>query len=136
LANASLTVIKALSPDRLCSAANNVWGRRFSFPIDDRQGVRLDGVASRRCGSEHGSEGHSSRPYAATQGIAMRPSPVSETAPTVPEPGTAEAIALGCTCRVIAHQAASEEAEPAGMLLVPDANCPIHSTPTQPWQAN
>ncbi len=45
----------------------------------------------------------------------------------VPEPGTIEAIEFGCTCRVIALRSATDEAEPAGMLMVTDANCPLHS---------
>src|SRR5260370_36065017 len=34
---------------------------------------------------------------------------------TVPEPGTMEAIELGCTCRVIGQVAATDELEPAGV---------------------
>jgi hypothetical protein len=44
----------------------------------------------------------------------------------VPQPGTAEAIELGCTCRAIAHVSDTDEAEPAGMLAVPNADCPLH----------
>ena len=51
-------------------------------------------------------------------------------------PGTTEAIELGCTCRVIAHQSATDEAEPAEMLTVPDANCPLHAIPTRPNQTD
>ena len=29
-----------------------------------------------------------------------------------PEPGTTEAVALGCTCYVVAHQSATDEADP------------------------
>jgi hypothetical protein len=36
------------------------------------------------------------------------------------------AIELGCTCHSIAHNSATDEREPAGMLLVPDSNCPLH----------
>jgi hypothetical protein len=49
----------------------------------------------------------------------------------LPRPGTAEAIELGCTCRLIGHQSNTEELEPAGMLLAPDANCPLHGTAAQ-----
>ncbi len=45
----------------------------------------------------------------------------------VPEPRRIEAIEFGCTCRVIAHQPATDKAEPAGMLMVTDANCPLYS---------
>ena len=36
-----------------------------------------------------------------------------------PEPGTTEAVALGCTCHVVAHLSATDEAEPSGMLIAP-----------------
>jgi hypothetical protein len=49
----------------------------------------------------------------------------------LPKPGTAEAIALGCTCRVIGHESHTDEQEPAGMLAAPDANCPIHGAAAQ-----
>ena len=66
----------------------------------------------------------------------MRPLAGSEMPSMLPEPGTTEAIELGCTCRLIAHQSATDEAEPAGMLTVPDANCPLHAIPTRPNQAD
>jgi hypothetical protein len=65
----------------------------------------------------------------------MRPLAGSEMPSMLPEPGTTEAIELGCTCRVIAHQFATDEAEPAGMLTVPDTNCPL-TIPTRPNQAD
>ena len=46
----------------------------------------------------------------------------------VPAPGTTEAMELGCTCRLIAHEQAGQEREPAGMLIDPDPNCPLHGT--------
>ncbi len=46
----------------------------------------------------------------------------------LPRPGTTEAIELGCTCRLIAHEAKADEAEPAGLLVAPDPSCPIHGT--------
>jgi hypothetical protein len=49
----------------------------------------------------------------------------------LPKPGTAEAIELGCTCRVISHDSHTDEPEPAGMLAAPDANCPIHGAAAQ-----
>jgi hypothetical protein len=51
------------------------------------------------------------------------PTPIS----MLPEPGTTEAIELGCTCHSITHSSATDEREPAGMSLVPDANCPLHA---------
>jgi hypothetical protein len=45
---------------------------------------------------------------------------------SLPEPGTTEAIEPGCTCRSIGHSSATDEQEPAGMLMVPDPNCPLH----------
>jgi hypothetical protein len=45
-----------------------------------------------------------------------------------PAPGTTEALELGCTCQFIARDAASQEREPAGMLIEPDPNCPLHGT--------
>ena len=53
----------------------------------------------------------------------------SEMPSMLPDPGTTEAIEFGCTCRVIAHQSATDEAEPAEMLTVRDANCPLHAIP-------
>jgi hypothetical protein len=38
----------------------------------------------------------------------------------VPPPGTTEAQELGCTCHVIAHEAATQEREPAEVLIDPD----------------
>ncbi|MGY8665684.1 hypothetical protein Q3C01_25445 [Bradyrhizobium sp. UFLA05-109] len=49
----------------------------------------------------------------------------------LPKPGTAEAIALGCTCAVIAHDSKTDELEPSGMLAAPDANCPVHGAAAQ-----
>jgi hypothetical protein len=51
-----------------------------------------------------------------------------EMLPMVPEPGTTEAIELGCTCQVIGHQSALDEAEPSSMLTIPSADCPLHTT--------
>jgi hypothetical protein len=50
---------------------------------------------------------------------------------TLPPPGTAEAIAQGCTCRVVGHDAKLEEAGPSGMISAPDANCPLHGSDAQ-----
>ncbi len=50
---------------------------------------------------------------------------------SAPPPGTTEAIAQGCTCRLIAHEAKTDEAEPAGVLVSPDPNCPVHGTAPQ-----
>ena len=50
---------------------------------------------------------------------------------SLPQPGTHEAIELGCTCRVVSHDAKLEEAGPSGMLTAPDANCPVHGTTAQ-----
>jgi hypothetical protein len=49
-----------------------------------------------------------------------------------PAPGTAEAVELGCTCRLIAHQSGTDEKEPAGMLMELNSNCPLHATAIQP----
>jgi hypothetical protein len=46
----------------------------------------------------------------------------------VPAPGTTEALELGCTCQIIAHESASLEREPAGLLIDPNPNCPLHGT--------
>ena len=54
----------------------------------------------------------------------------------LPEPGTTEATEVGCTCRVIAHQSTTDEAEFVGMLTVPDSNCPLHAIPTRLNQAD
>ncbi len=59
----------------------------------------------------------------------MRMSPTLDY--TVPPPGTAEAIELGCTCPVIRHETKAHELEPAGMLAAPDANCPVHGSAAQ-----
>ena len=48
----------------------------------------------------------------------------------IPAPGTTEALELGCTCPFIAHDTAIREREPAGMLIEPDPNCPLHGTLT------
>ncbi|MGA7807121.1 hypothetical protein [Bradyrhizobium sp.] len=50
----------------------------------------------------------------------------------VPAPGTTEALELGCTCRFIGHEAATQEREPAGIYVDADPNCPVHGTN---WQA-
>jgi hypothetical protein len=44
----------------------------------------------------------------------------------VPPPGTSEALEVGCTCQLIAHDSGTQEKEPAGMLTDPDPNCPLH----------
>ena len=41
---------------------------------------------------------------------------------------TTEALELGCTCQVIAHEVADQEREPAGIMIDPDPNCPLHGT--------
>jgi hypothetical protein len=46
----------------------------------------------------------------------------------LPQPGTPEAIALGCTCPVVSHDAKLEEAAPSCMLTAADANCPVHGS--------
>jgi hypothetical protein len=46
----------------------------------------------------------------------------------VPPPGTTEALEVGCTCQLIAHESVTQEREPAGMLIDPDPNCPLHGT--------
>jgi hypothetical protein len=62
--------------------------------------------------------------------MAMLPNAVPILPSTIPDSGTTAAIELGCTCRSIAHTSAVDEREPAGMLMVPDPNCPLHgSTP-------
>jgi hypothetical protein len=50
---------------------------------------------------------------------------------SLPQPGTREAIELGCTCRFIGHDAKLGEVGPAGMVIAPDANCPIHGSAAQ-----
>ena len=50
---------------------------------------------------------------------------------SLPQPGTPEAIALGCTCRFIGHDAKLEEGGQVGMLIAPDANCAIHGSAAQ-----
>ena len=59
----------------------------------------------------------------------MRVSAMSDD--SLPKPGTAEAIELGCTCRVIGHESHTDELEPAGMLAAPDASCPVHGSAAQ-----
>jgi hypothetical protein len=56
----------------------------------------------------------------------MPPRTVPTPSSLLPEPGTAEAIELGCTCHSIAHLSVTDEREPAGVLLGPDSNCPLH----------
>ena len=46
----------------------------------------------------------------------------------IPPSGTTEALELGCTCQFIAHESDTQEREPAGMLIDPDPNCPLHGT--------
>ncbi len=48
----------------------------------------------------------------------------------LPAPGTTEAIEQGCTCRLISHQSKTDEVEPAGLLVAPDPNCPVHGGAT------
>jgi hypothetical protein len=52
----------------------------------------------------------------------------TSTTTLVPAPGTTEALELGCTCQLIVHESATQEREPAGMLIDPDPNCPLHGT--------
>jgi hypothetical protein len=59
----------------------------------------------------------------------MRPLAGFEMPSMLPEPGTTEGIECGCTCPVIAHQTATDEAELSGVLMMSDANCPLHGTP-------
>lgn len=47
---------------------------------------------------------------------------------SVPAPGTTEAVELGCTCRVIGHEARTDEAAPATIFAAPDANCLVHGS--------
>jgi hypothetical protein len=61
-------------------------------------------------------------------------SPANPATDSIPQPGTTEAIELGCTCRFIGHESATDELEPAGLLLVPDPNCPLHATAARPEQ--
>jgi hypothetical protein len=58
----------------------------------------------------------------------MRTSELQTSVTLVPSPGTTEALELGCTCQLIAHESATQEREPAGMLIDPDPNCPLHGT--------
>jgi hypothetical protein len=58
----------------------------------------------------------------------MRIDPPQVPTNSVPLPGTTEALDLGCTCQVIAHEVAGQEREPAGMMIDPDPNCPLHGT--------
>ena len=62
-------------------------------------------------------------------GITMRLSTTQDY--SFPQPGTPEAIELGCTCRFIGHDAKLEEVGPAGMVIAPDANCPIRGPAAQ-----
>lgn len=64
-----------------------------------------------------------------TTSIPMRSHVIQESA--LPRPGTTEAIESGCTCRFIGHVSNTDELEPAGMLMIPDANCPLHGTAAQ-----
>lgn len=64
-----------------------------------------------------------------TTSIPMRSHVFQESA--LPRPGTTEAIESGCTCRFIGHVSNTDELEPAGMLMIPDANCPLHGTAAQ-----
>ena len=58
----------------------------------------------------------------------MPPHAIPTTPAMLPEPGTADAIGLGCTCHSITHISGTDEREPAGMLMIPDLNCPLHGT--------
>jgi hypothetical protein len=58
----------------------------------------------------------------------MRTSDPQTSMSPIPQPGTTEALELGCTCQFIAHDTAIREREPAGMLIEPDPNCPLHGT--------
>jgi hypothetical protein len=58
----------------------------------------------------------------------MPPRAVPTMPSMLPEPGTAEAIELGCTCHSIAHSSGTDEREPAGMLMIPDQNCSLHGS--------
>lgn len=64
----------------------------------------------------------------------MRSHAMPESSP--PRPGTMEAIEAGCTCRFIAHDSKTDELEPAGMLMLPDATCPLHGGTAQRESAN
>jgi hypothetical protein len=44
----------------------------------------------------------------------------------VPPPGTTEALELGCTCHLIAHEVVTQEGEPAGILIDPDPIRIVH----------
>jgi hypothetical protein len=65
-----------------------------------------------------------------TEGASMRPKEVPADA-ALPEPGTTEAIEQGRTCAAITHDSATDEREPAGMVIVTDANCPLHGAAVQ-----
>jgi hypothetical protein len=47
---------------------------------------------------------------------------------TLPRPETTEAVEIGCTCRLIGHRCKTDELEPTGMLMAPDADCPLHGS--------
>lgn len=64
----------------------------------------------------------------------MRPYVIQESA--LPRPGMTEAIESGCTCHFVGHVSNTDELEPAGMLMIPDANCPLHGTAAQRWPSD
>jgi len=50
----------------------------------------------------------------------------------IPRPGTTEAMDLGCTCCSVVHESETNEKQPAGMLMDPNPNCPLHGTAIEP----
>jgi hypothetical protein len=62
----------------------------------------------------------------------MRANAPQTSASLLPAPGTREAAELGCTCRLIEHESGIAEREPAGMLMDPNLNCPLHGSTIQP----
>jgi hypothetical protein len=48
-----------------------------------------------------------------------------------PRPGTPEATEMGCTCRVVGHDAKLEESAPSALWAAPDPNCPVHGPAAQ-----
>jgi hypothetical protein len=54
----------------------------------------------------------------------------------MPAPVTTEALELGCICELIPHVSGTAEKEPAGMLLDPNPNCPLHGTAAQPQSSD
>ncbi len=39
---------------------------------------------------------------------------------------------LGCTCCLVVHESETNEKQPAGMLMDPNPNCPLHATAIEP----